>query len=80
LESRISATETKFKYLLSTHFQRPFMPQRVFCSNCGHTLYNGVELESPGETISRLAGSCPRCGKKLDFSISRIRIAPAERA
>jgi len=54
------------------------MPQKVFCSSCGATLYHGVELESPSETMARLAGTCPKCNKKLGFDIARIRIAPAE--
>lgn len=52
------------------------MPQKVTCSSCGVTLYNGVELESPLETISRFSGSCPKCGKKLNFDVGSIRIGP----
>lgn len=54
------------------------MPQRIYCNNCGHELYVGLELESPLETIHRHGGFCPRCGNKLGFDIESIKITPIE--
>jgi hypothetical protein len=52
------------------------LPQKIYCSNCGHKLYVGLELESPIETIHKNGGLCPGCKNKLDFNIEAIKITP----
>jgi RNase P subunit RPR2 len=51
-------------------------PQRITCAKCGEPLYTGIELETPIETIQRLGGYCPKCGKKLGFAIENLKIQP----
>ncbi|OLB46571.1 hypothetical protein AUH73_00785 [archaeon 13_1_40CM_4_53_4] len=51
-------------------------PQRIICAKCGEPLYTGIELETPSETIQRLGGYCPKCGKKLGFAIENLKIQP----
>jgi len=51
-------------------------PQRIICSKCGDLLYTGLELETPSETIQRNGGYCPKCGKKLGFTIETLKIGP----
>jgi len=52
------------------------MPQRVFCQNCGFTLYEGTELTPPEEIVQRFNGKCPKCGKKLSFNPTNVDIKP----
>ncbi len=33
-------------------------------------------METPSETIQRLGGYCPKCGKKLGFAIENLKIHP----
>ncbi|HYU55698.1 MAG TPA: hypothetical protein VEL52_05695 [Candidatus Bathyarchaeia archaeon] len=51
-------------------------PQRIICSKCGDLLYTGLELETPSEIIQRNGGYCPKCGKKLGFTIETLKIGP----
>jgi len=50
------------------------MPQRVTCQKCGAVLYEGVELTPPDEIIQRFDARCPKCGKKLSFDPSNVKI------
>ncbi|MHC1590166.1 MAG: hypothetical protein ACXQTQ_04310 [Candidatus Hecatellaceae archaeon] len=50
------------------------MPQIVVCKSCGHTIYQGVELKSAEEVIQMVGGQCPKCGRKLAFSIEDVEI------
>ena len=52
------------------------MPQKIICQECGATLYDDFELESPYEIIQRYNGSCPKCNKKLNFNPDDVRIVP----
>jgi predicted nucleic-acid-binding Zn-ribbon protein len=69
------------------------MPQRVFCSGCKKTLYEGPELESPQEVIEQFIDysyidpnslsrairyKCPKCGKELKFDPDKVKILPNE--
>ncbi|MEM4649494.1 MAG: hypothetical protein QXP78_02370 [Candidatus Bathyarchaeia archaeon] len=54
------------------------LPQKVFCSKCGATLYEGGELASPIDIIQRYRGICPKCGKTLNFDYDNIEIHPIE--
>jgi RNase P subunit RPR2 len=54
------------------------MPQKIFCSNCQHVLYQGLELEIPVEIVSRNGGYCPNCGKKIVFNPDSLIIKPNE--
>jgi RNase P subunit RPR2 len=54
------------------------LPQKIFCTECGSILYNGLELETPTEIIQRHNGICPQCKKKLEFDTERVKIAPSE--
>jgi len=49
-------------------------PQKIICGECGIALYEGLELETPIETIQRHNGVCPKCGKKLDYNCDNVRI------
>ena len=51
-------------------------PQKILCSKCGEPLYQGLELETPSETIQRNTGYCPKCGKKLSFETETLKITP----
>jgi RNase P subunit RPR2 len=48
------------------------MPQKIICSECQTVLYEGLELESPSEIIQRNNGTCPKCGKKLDYDTNNL--------
>jgi RNase P subunit RPR2 len=52
------------------------MPQRIYCSGCQTTLYDGLELESPTEIIYRHNGVCPKCSKKLTFDPDAVKTIP----
>jgi len=54
------------------------LPQKIFCSKCGATLYEGEELEAPIDVIQRYNGVCPKCGKTLNFDCENIEIYPIE--
>jgi DNA-directed RNA polymerase subunit RPC12/RpoP len=54
------------------------LPQKVVCSECGHTLYEGDILKSPQDIVKKYDGRCPNCGKKLGFSMSGVDIYPCE--
>ena len=54
------------------------MPQRVYCSSCKATLYNGLELESPTEIIQPYNGECPKCQKPLKFEPEKVKISEFE--
>lgn len=50
------------------------VPQRVICSVCKTVLYEGLELEPPIEIIQRNNGSCPKCGRKLDYDSNSLKL------
>ena len=50
------------------------MPQKVLCSKCGKTLYEGLDLKPPDEIIKAYDGNCPGCGKKLGFYPENVEI------
>jgi hypothetical protein len=54
------------------------LPQIIYCGNCKHVLYNGAELKPPDEVMQANGGYCPKCGKKLNFEIEEVEIAPVE--
>jgi len=57
----------------SATLRRVMMPQKIICSQCGTVLYEGLELEPPVEIIQRHNGTCPKCGKKLDYDSNNVR-------
>lgn len=54
------------------------LPQKIFCTECGSILYDGLELETPTEIIQRHNGLCPQCKRKLEFDTEKVKIAPFE--
>lgn len=54
------------------------IPQRVICSGCGTTLYEGFEILRPMEVMQRYNGLCPQCEKRLEFDLGGIRILAIE--
>ncbi|MEM0313556.1 MAG: hypothetical protein QW056_00465 [Candidatus Bathyarchaeia archaeon] len=54
------------------------MPQRVTCNQCGHLLYEGVDLKPPDEIISKYDGKCPKCGRKLALIPVNVDIKPCK--
>jgi len=54
------------------------MPQKILCTSCNASLYDGFELESPLEIVQRNGGVCPKCGRKLSFDPDTIKIIPVE--
>jgi len=52
------------------------MPQKIVCQECGATLYDDFELESPTEIMQRYNGYCPKCNKKLNFDSNNVKIIP----
>ena len=55
---------------------RMVMPQKIVCQECGTTLYDDFELESPIEIIQRYNGYCPKCNRKLNFDPNSVKIIP----
>ncbi|MEM1659759.1 MAG: hypothetical protein QXR17_01225 [Candidatus Bathyarchaeia archaeon] len=55
------------------------MPQRVFCHECGHLLYEGEELKLPDEILQQYNGKCPKCSRKLSYIPIKVDIEPANR-
>lgn len=54
------------------------VPQKVLCSECSYLLYEGDILKSPQDIIKKFDGRCPKCNRKLNFSIDSVTIAPCE--
>ncbi|MEM4846458.1 MAG: hypothetical protein QW794_01705 [Thermosphaera sp.] len=65
------------------------MVVRYVCGGCGYVLYefrydrgSTAAMRTPAEVIRTYRGVCPRCGKKLEFSVSewreRIRVERAK--
>ncbi|WP_309491955.1 hypothetical protein [Candidatus Hecatella orcuttiae] len=54
------------------------MPQLAVCKDCGHLLYKGVDLKPAEEIIQLNGGTCPKCGRKLEFFIDNVEIFPVE--
>ena len=52
------------------------MPQNIKCSRCEKILYDGKDLESPLEIMSKFDGICPKCNKKLHFDVENVEIIP----
>ena len=54
------------------------MPQQVFCSKCGHLLYEEEEdLKPPDEIVQMFEDErCPNCGHKLEVIPVKIVIRP----
>ncbi|MFQ6053314.1 MAG: hypothetical protein ACE5OO_03665 [Candidatus Bathyarchaeia archaeon] len=50
------------------------MPQKISCSGCGYTLYEGDILKSPQDIIKKYEGRCPNCDKKLSFSPKGVKV------
>jgi RNase P subunit RPR2 len=50
------------------------MPQKIVCSGCHTTLYEGYEVVEPVEVISQYNSKCPNCGKKLEFDYENIEL------
>ena len=55
------------------------MPQRIFCSECGHCLYEGEILKSPQDVLKKYDGRCPSCNKRLSFSPGGVLVSPIEK-
>lgn len=54
------------------------MPQKIMCSECNYTLYEGDILKSPQDVVKKFDGKCPNCGKRLGFSTDGVIISPCE--
>lgn len=54
------------------------MPQKVVCSECGQTLYEGDILKSPQDIIKKYDGRCPKCNRKLGVETKSVSIYPCE--
>jgi phage FluMu protein Com len=54
------------------------LPQKIFCAECNSILYEGEVLKSPNDIIKKFDGKCPKCDKKLDFTVDGINISPCE--
>ncbi|MHC1586314.1 MAG: hypothetical protein ACXQTV_02065 [Candidatus Hecatellaceae archaeon] len=54
------------------------MPQVAVCKDCGYVLYRGVELKSAEEIIQMVGGRCPKCGRKLSFSVEDVEVRPSK--
>lgn len=62
------------------------MTQKVFCSKCGHLLYEsdsgGGELKTLEDIIKTHEGHCPKCNKELKYDKEHIAenviVKPAE--
>jgi len=54
------------------------MPQRIICSECDYSLYEGDILKSPQDIMKKYGGRCPSCNKKLSFSPSGVTITSFE--
>jgi DNA-directed RNA polymerase subunit RPC12/RpoP len=54
------------------------MPQRIICSECSYSLYEGDILRSPQDIMKKYGGRCPRCNKKLSFSSSGVTVTSYE--
>lgn len=52
------------------------VPQRIVCSGCGYSLYEGDLLRSPQDIIKKYSGRCPKCNKKLGFSSEGVTVSP----
>ena len=50
----------------------------MLCSECSYLLYEGDILKSPQDIIKKFDGRCPKCNRKLNFSIDSVTIAPCE--
>jgi len=51
-----------------------YMPQKVYCGECGEVFYKGNDLKIPEDFIKQLDGVCPKCGKKLVLNPENIDI------
>ena len=54
------------------------MPQHIICSECGHKLYNGLEVKQPVEIILQYNGKCPKCDKSLEYDLNKIQLTALE--
>jgi len=52
------------------------MPQRVTCHECGHILYEGIEVKPPDEILHQYDGKCPKCGRKLSIIPLNVDVKP----
>ncbi|MEM3506197.1 MAG: hypothetical protein QW589_05645 [Candidatus Bathyarchaeia archaeon] len=53
------------------------MPQRIFCGKCKSILYeDDIDVIEPNQIILKYDGTCPNCGKKLNFNPENIHIIP----
>jgi len=49
----------------------------LVCSKCGHTIYSGFDLRSPGDVLKPLNYCCKRCGARLNpinFKVEVMRL------
>ncbi len=54
------------------------MPQKITCSECDYTLYEGDILKSPLDIVKKFDGKCPNCGKPLGFTTDGVVISPCD--
>ena len=64
------------------------MPLNVRCSKCGYEIYSGPigstnrkgGTRYPSDIIKKAGGTCPNCGKTLEFSADRVKVEGVEEA
>ena len=52
------------------------MAFEVICENCGHMIYQGMELRYVNDIIKSNSGKCNKCNKELlkkDFKIEIVK-------
>jgi hypothetical protein len=52
------------------------MPQRVTCNDCGHILYQGLDIKPPDEISQMYNGKCPQCGRTLSIIPTTVQVQP----
>jgi hypothetical protein len=54
------------------------MPQKITCSECEKVLYEGDVLKAPQDVIKKFEGTCPVCGKDLEFNAENVVVSPSD--
>ena len=56
------------------------MPEVLYCSKCGYTLYASEELIPPEDIMKKYDDRCPRCWSILNFDPRKIIVKPIGRS